>query len=429
MSTTEENPRREAAFFTTIRSWGITRGEHGFFGGVVEGVGNRIGMDRVPARLIALVLLFVTGGMFLAVYAAAWALLPDRAGRIIIQDFGRGTPNIGALLMIGLFALIGGNSGPGLWFRHSNGGFPFGIAWGFLAFGVIVGVIALVVVAVGRSGPRPRSSDSVYAVPPPSTRRDGDAATAPKAAAASATSAAPGASPAVPPSSEATLPPRPRTPGPGSGVYLLVLSTLVLAAAAVWWLDRDGRIAVAPVTAWFAAAVVIIGGAIVLVGALGRRVGFLGFLATTLIIGWVIGLAIVPRALDLVDNGVTFTVNGVTHTVGAGHGWYDASAPGVTCGGFSSTTTDATDAPTVEVSPAQSDVTISSNEAVLVVPRDASLRFESDQAVTGSLSIESRGVRCDLEEATGRFYSNLTTGEIITIHLATDEAAIIVEER
>ena len=43
----------------------------------------------------------------LLAYAAAWALLPDRRGNIIVQNFGRGIPNVGALVGIAILTLIG----------------------------------------------------------------------------------------------------------------------------------------------------------------------------------------------------------------------------------------------------------------------------------------------------------------------------------
>ena len=159
MTTNGESPRREAAFYTSIRGWGITRGEHGVVGGVIEGVGDKIGLDRVPARIIAVLLLFMTQGFFFALYAAAWALLPDRSGRIILQDFGRGTPNVGALIVISIFTIIGLSAGPG--FRTSTR--RLGLAppraglWPLIPLGIAAAVVALVVVLVARhnDGPGP----------------------------------------------------------------------------------------------------------------------------------------------------------------------------------------------------------------------------------------------------------------------------------
>lgn len=117
--TTPPAPHAEAALFTTIRSWGVTRGRNGVVGGVVDGLGERVGLARVPARIIVVVAAFLVTGAVALAYAAAWALLPDRDGNIIIQNFGRGITNVGALLGILVLTLIGfGNLDNGWW---SNG--------------------------------------------------------------------------------------------------------------------------------------------------------------------------------------------------------------------------------------------------------------------------------------------------------------------
>ncbi|WP_159448741.1 PspC domain-containing protein [Demequina sp. NBRC 110053] len=118
-------PQKEAAFFTSIRSWGLTRGDNGVVGGVVEGLGQRIGMARVPARLLVVLAWILLPGVVMLGYAAAWGLLPDRRGTIIIQNFGRGVTNVGALLGIAVLTLFGVgalNSGP---FPLGWGGDPF----------------------------------------------------------------------------------------------------------------------------------------------------------------------------------------------------------------------------------------------------------------------------------------------------------------
>jgi phage shock protein PspC (stress-responsive transcriptional regulator) len=447
MTTNGESPRREAAFFTSIRGWGITRGEHGVFGGVIEGVGDKIGLDRVPARIIAVILLFMTQGFFFALYAAAWALLPDRSGRIILQDFGRGTPNVGALIVIAIFGFIGLGSGPGSWGNDDGWGvLSIGGLWPLIPLGIAAGVIALVVVLVARNNDRPGPSDpaaarGATAVPPqpgayavPSQRRSAaagpaGATTAAPAASAGAAEAAGSMPPAAAPAAPfCPVPPRPRTPGPGSAIYLLTLSTAVFAAAAIWFLEREGELAASPVVAWFAVAVVIIGGAIILTGALGRRVGFLGFLATTFIVGWLIGLAVVPRALDFAEGGVTITIDGVRHTIGDDRGWFDDAAGGIQCGSYDLTENELASATRYLVEPGQESVTVSSLAAVVVVPRDASVAFTSDGIVSGSLSIESRDVTCSLERAQGSLYSILRTGETVTVNIDTPHAIIAIEE-
>src|SRR5690554_2679962 len=107
MTNTPDSQPREAGFFTAIRQWGITRGDNGFLGGVVDGLANRVGMATGPARIIVVVAAIFLNGIVLLAYAAGWALLPDRKGNIIIQNFGRGVPNVGALIGIGIMGLLG----------------------------------------------------------------------------------------------------------------------------------------------------------------------------------------------------------------------------------------------------------------------------------------------------------------------------------
>ena len=96
----------------------MVRGDDRVFGGVLSGVAARIGMAPAATRLLFALLALFTGGIALLAYAAAWALLPDSQGRIVIQDFGRGTPNVGVLVAIGVlafFGFVGLNWGIGRW--------------------------------------------------------------------------------------------------------------------------------------------------------------------------------------------------------------------------------------------------------------------------------------------------------------------------
>jgi phage shock protein PspC (stress-responsive transcriptional regulator) len=438
MTTNDENPRHEAAFFTSIRGWGITRGDHGVIGGVLEGVGARIGLDRTPARLIGFVLLLITQGLFLVAYAAAWALLPDRHGRIIIQDFGRGTPNVGALIGIAILGIIGTSSWPNRWVSDGHWDwFPFGPLWLLIPLGILAGVIALII-ALATRAPKDPHLAGVYAAPPERGSRGSTSASA--AASASPSASQPASHPAtgksaqagdVPPMATAPTParePRPRTPGPGAPIYLLALSTAVLAAAALWLLDRDGQLKVSPVVAWFAVAVIIIGAGIVLAGATGRRIGFFGFLAWTFIIGWIIGLAVTPRVFTFADGGATITIDGVAHTIGNGHGWFDQGADGVACGSYHLPPNEIAGATQYVVAPGQTSVTVTSENAVIVVPRDSSLAFRSEGIVDGSLSFHNRDATCTLNRAQGDLYSILRTGETVTVNIAVPDAIIAIEE-
>lgn len=326
MTTSPEQAPHEAALFRTIREWGITRGDHGVVGGVVEGLGDRIGMARVPARIITVVAAFILTGVVCLAYAAAWALLPDRRGNIIVQNFGRGVPNVGALIGIAILTLagLGGvDQGSGVTFNNipwSDTG-----SWGFghvfvLIFAVLVpllfvgGLVTLIVVLVKRSNNSPGGAPPFAGPPAPGagaaeqgagvTGADAEAAgmqaggmqasgaaTAPVYAAPPAT---PSSAPAAPGSptphampthahTYAPVPPapprRPRVPGPGRTFYLLALAWVALAAAAAVWMDRTDELAVHPLIAGYVIFVTGLGVILLAVSLAGRKLGFLGFVA------------------------------------------------------------------------------------------------------------------------------------------------------
>ncbi len=220
MSESKPSPPSEAAFFATIRSWGLTRGDHGIVGGVVEGVGDRIGLARVPARLIFVVLTLFTGGLGLLAYAAGWALLPDRRGNIIVQNFGRGVTNVGALLGIALLTVLGLGGLPDGLRRLApwswSDGWPWDDGWGVLDtlgmlwwFLIVGGITWLVIVLIQRSrsgepgiaaqpgparppapGAPPAPTEPVYAALPGEAGPSAQAGQTPPAAAAAAAAGA-----------------------------------------------------------------------------------------------------------------------------------------------------------------------------------------------------------------------------------------------
>ncbi len=219
----QQQPPKEAAFFTAIRQSGPTRSDHGLVGGVVEGAGASIGLAAAPSRLIVLVLGLFFPGLIMLGYAAAWGLLPDGRGNIVIQNFGRGVTNVGALLGIAVLTLFGFgalSNGPMIdpfgwgndswvWNNVSNGlsgggvrGVLVMLFFAFFMLLVMAGVAALIVWLVKRSNnaasPPPagvwNGTPTSPEVPPTSDTADaraeqaGDASQAPgEQAAASAT--------------------------------------------------------------------------------------------------------------------------------------------------------------------------------------------------------------------------------------------------
>lgn len=342
MSTPSDQQPKEAAFFTTIRSWGISRGDHGVFGGVIAGLGPRIGLAVVPARIITVVLAVVLNGLVLIAYAAAWALLPDRRGNIVVQNFGRGIPNVGALIGIAIFSLVGLGSlndvGPLSRFDFPSSGTSLwhvaaAVVVVAMPLAVLAGLVALIIFLAKRGGqgtPQPQGSGAAVPggqafaeTPAQAAQRaaqgnvasdTASAAMATASATASAT-AEPGlgeglasdssptadaqaATPAQAPapstapaytapaySAPAPIPPAPRAPrvpGPGRGFYLLWLAWTFISAAGVGWAYRNEQLAVHPVVAWFAVYVTGLGAILILVSLSGRKLGFLGFLGIVL---------------------------------------------------------------------------------------------------------------------------------------------------
>ncbi|PKQ25623.1 MAG: hypothetical protein CVT64_09390 [Actinobacteria bacterium HGW-Actinobacteria-4] len=296
MSTTPE-PTREAAFFAAIRQWGITRGPNGVVGGVVEGIGERVGMARVPARIIVVVAALLLPGVVLLGYAGAWGLLPDREGNIIIQNFGRGVTNVGALIGIGVLVLLGlGGLGetrfvwPGIprgsmnWDVNSA---PEGLALAVaILFAVVIpllvlaSIVWLIVYLVRRNNNVDPGTPRPPAPPAPAVPNAAFAASA--AGPRDATTAAVPPAPASPRTYTPAPPPRPRVPGPGRAGYLGTLALGILAAAAVAWTARVDQLAINPVLAWFALFLIGLGVVLMLVSVAGRKLGFLGFISVPL---------------------------------------------------------------------------------------------------------------------------------------------------
>ncbi|WP_084074069.1 PspC domain-containing protein [Demequina sp. NBRC 110052] len=318
-----QQPAHEAAFFSAIRSWGITRGDHGVVGGVIEGVGDRIGLARVPARLIFVLVAIFTGGFAALAYAAGWGLLPDRRGNIIIQNFGRGVTNVGALLGIAVLTLIGLSSIPdafitiGPWDWPANDGRGIGgvfaALWGFAILASVVWLVVWLVrrgrgaSTTGAAPAAPHASDTaaestgVQESPADTDESPVVAAAAPAPVyAALPGQAGPGSAPnPLPPRGESQgrpaaasgtyapvppvppvppQPPRPRIPGPGPAGYLSALAWLILSGVGVAIAGRNDELAVHPLVAWPVAVLVGWSVILIVVSLTGRKLGFLGFL-------------------------------------------------------------------------------------------------------------------------------------------------------
>lgn len=298
MTTPAEQQPPEAGFFRAIREWGLTRGDNGFLGGVVDGLAQRVGMATVPARLIVVLAAIVLNGVMLVAYAAAWGLLPDRRGNIIIQNFGRGVPNVGALIGIAILTLVGlgGLDGSGPFnrriFQVGNSSFSDATPWTIvpLVVGMVIplafvgGLVWFIIVMARRSQNPSQGQSATAGSPRPTPAAEARTSSHEQEDAATPTPA-PQASPVQParysPATPAP-PARPRVPGPGRGFYLVALAWIVLSGAAVGLLDREDQLAVHPVAAWFVVMVTGLGVLLMAVSLAGRKLGFMGFMAIVL---------------------------------------------------------------------------------------------------------------------------------------------------
>jgi phage shock protein PspC (stress-responsive transcriptional regulator) len=158
---------RGTRFFDWMRSLGVTRTD-GWVGGVCAGIAYRIGIDPLIVRGIAVVAALL-GAPVVLLYAIAWALLPDRDGRIHLQrlfegEFEAPIVAIGVLIVLSLLPWTNGVWWFGSPFGHDPGWFDVvgRIFWTLVVLGAAA---ALIVVAVrnadkrsGRSGTTPAAA-------------------------------------------------------------------------------------------------------------------------------------------------------------------------------------------------------------------------------------------------------------------------------
>ncbi|MCZ2264783.1 PspC domain-containing protein, partial [Isoptericola sp. QY 916] len=142
-------PRRSGdGFFDSIRRMGVTRSDNRWVGGVAGGVAERFGLDPLLVRGLLILSFFLTGAG-IVIYAIAWALLPERDGRIHLQQAFRGDFDV-ALLGAVVALIVGFAWGDGLsWWG-------FGIEWigALLWVAVWVGIVWLVVKLIRDRRPR-----------------------------------------------------------------------------------------------------------------------------------------------------------------------------------------------------------------------------------------------------------------------------------
>jgi len=99
-------PRSSAdRFFSAVRAWGAVRsldlGRDRWMAGVCGALARRWGADPLLVRG-GFVLLTLLGGIGLAAYGVAWALLPDARGRLEAEAAHRGDVSAAFVLAVAL---------------------------------------------------------------------------------------------------------------------------------------------------------------------------------------------------------------------------------------------------------------------------------------------------------------------------------------
>ncbi|WP_433862577.1 PspC domain-containing protein [Streptomyces sp. L7] len=142
---------RGTRFFDWMRSLGVTRTD-GWIGGVCAGVAYRIGIDPLIVRGIVVVAALL-GAPAILFYALAWALLPDRDGRIHLQRLFEGEfePPMVAIGVLVVLSLLPWSEGV-CWFGHDPGwGDPVGrVIWTL----IVLAAATTLIVFAGRQADR-----------------------------------------------------------------------------------------------------------------------------------------------------------------------------------------------------------------------------------------------------------------------------------
>lgn len=295
-----QKPYPESGFFASIRRGLFPRSEQRWVGGVAGGVAERIGWDPLLVRGLLIVSFFL-GGLGLILYGIGWALLPERDGRIHLQEAARGNFDVAMLGSVAVFLTGFAWGGPlGSW---DNGG------WEWLSFFfwiAVLGVMAYLIVqgvqrardnsAARRGGPVPppagepgTTSASFAPAPPVDYRRPDGLVHATGAGPAPyrqppQSQYRPASAPVPAPQPVYTAPPARVRRGPGGTAIGVSIGVILLAGALLLAAERVGATGFLPsgaelAAAWLGVATVVLGIAILVSGLRGRTSGLLGFFA------------------------------------------------------------------------------------------------------------------------------------------------------
>ncbi|CAN5347610.1 hypothetical protein BH11ACT2_BH11ACT2_02700 [soil metagenome] len=366
-------PPHSNRFFGWMRATGVIR-QPGWIGGVCAGIAERLGIDPLIVRGVAVVVA-VLGGPAILLYAAAWLLLPDRFDRIHLEQLLRGKVEapiaaIAGLVILSMLPVTQGfwSAGAAFW----QGGVSVGrIIWTAILLAALVGVIVWVARRSSPSAPPPppttppsptAAQSTIIAPPtrvaPPRPERPGTDATTEDFAAWRDQQAAWKAERAAFQAQEAAtlrevnraraqerreatatrnavyaerhavwLRANPRLSGAlvATAIGLAILAGGIAGLVASTLDDWKG----AEVAAGFGTATLVLGIAIVLAAAFGRRNGFMIFLSVVLLAVTLLSAA-VPNDRQLVGVGFSSSRAGTyTQLTGSAQLYSNAGSGGV----------------------------------------------------------------------------------------------------
>lgn len=249
-------------FFPWLRSLDIARGTDRWAGGVCSGVAARTGLDPVLVRGLFVVLALFGVGLLL--YGLAWAFLPEPDGRIHAEEALHGTWSSGTTGAL-TASILG--AGPSIWW--ADDGLLGGLFWTLFWVGGVGLLIYWLATRAGQAGTG--GTRAKGGLRPPQT-------------APYSTTYPPAAFPATSRPVQPTAPVRRRT-SPGGAEVALVLGAVLLTLGTVLTLDYVSLVnPETPLAVALAAAAVVNGLAIVVLGALGRSSGILGLTAAALVV-------------------------------------------------------------------------------------------------------------------------------------------------
>ncbi len=275
---------RRRGFFDRLHDIDLRRTPDGWIGGVAAGLAHRIGVDPLVVRagFIVLGLIF---GLGAALYVLAWALVPDSTESTHAERGLQGGSTASIVLLV-LAALVVLGSVP---FFGIGGGDSFG---GALFSLIVLAGLGYVFYRAwrGRSAPGAVGQQGTGAVPPPPTASGWSMPETSGAPSAGYARADDGQGPhhgptayssdlgPTPPSGPPT-PVRGRRLSGGGALAVLTVGSLLVIVGALTWTGESLGVGGNPLSVALSVGLAVVGVLLVALGFVGRRAGWVGFLA------------------------------------------------------------------------------------------------------------------------------------------------------